>query len=195
MSILQKSKSALRRGILERRKEMTSADVKDASARIENSLKVFLNDHSYIQTLFAFASHQNEPNLLSLVTYANSKNITFALPRIIAKNEMCFYAWNGQTPLQQNIYGILEPPQAASELIPNASTIILVPCLAADRQGHRLGYGGGFYDRYLEKYPDALTVGVVYERFLMDVLPKEPHDIRLNAVLTESKIHFFGSGN
>jgi 5-formyltetrahydrofolate cyclo-ligase len=112
--------------------------------------------------------------------------LQYALPVIgAAAGEMAFHRWRLGEPLRPNRYKILEPdPQTAPPLVPAAATIILVPCLAADRSGCRLGYGGGYYDRFL-KTAAATTVGVVFADALVPVLPGESHDVRLAFVATE----------
>jgi len=66
-------------------------------------------------------------------------------------------------------------------------SVIIVPCLAADNNGNRLGYGSGWYDRFLAKHPKALKIGLVYDQFLLDEIPHEPHDIQLDFIITESE--------
>jgi|SRR5690554_3747865 len=65
--------------------------------------------------------------------------------------------------------------------------VIIIPCLAANYQGYRLGYGGGYYDRYLKDY-DGLTIGVVYENCLIDISFEEEFDIPLNILVTEKRV-------
>ena len=102
---------------------------------------------------------------------------------------MNFYSWNNKDTLKINKYGMLEPFKSLNSTIPN---IILVPLLAYDNQKNRLGYGGGFYDRYLKKYlknnKNILTIGIAFSFQKYHKLPVDKNDVRLNYILTEKGI-------
>ena len=89
-----------------------------------------------------------------------------------------------------NTYGILEPINRNKNIVPD---VILVPCLAFDQRGFRLGYGKGFYDRYLNKYSkkfnNILTVGVAFSFQKYHKLPINNKDFKLNYILTEKGIY------
>ena len=84
-------------------------------------------------------------------------------------------------------FGIQEPIGEAEDLSPD---IVVLPMLAADRQLYRLGYGGGYYDRYLARRPQALRIGICYSFQLADRLPAEPHDLPLHILVTDGEILF-----
>jgi 5-formyltetrahydrofolate cyclo-ligase len=102
---------------------------------------------------------------------------------------MNFFSWEKNKVLQINKYGILEPVKSKLK-IPN---IILVPLLAFDKDKHRLGYGKGYYDRYLNKYlkkfKNILTVGVAFSFQKHHKLPINNRDVKLNYILTEKGIY------
>lgn len=75
--------------------------------------------------------------------------------------------------------------QVAKEVNP---TVIIVTCLAADKSGNRLGYGSGWYDKFLANHPKATKIGLIYNQFLLDEIPHEPHDIKLDLTITESQV-------
>ena len=130
-----------------------------------------------------------EINVLKLIEnkYLINKNIL--LPVIEENNRMSFFSWKKNNVLLVNKYGILEPIKNKFE-IPN---LILVPILAFDRNKYRLGYGKGFYDRYLNKYlkksSNILTVGVAFSFQKYHKLPTDKHDVRLDYILTEKGIY------
>jgi 5-formyltetrahydrofolate cyclo-ligase len=78
--------------------------------------------------------------------------------------------------------GTRQPPEAAEQLLP---AFLLVPLLAFDRRGHRLGYGGGYYDRTLAALPGATAIGVAHAAQELDEVPAGPEDARLDAIATE----------
>ena len=86
--------------------------------------------------------------------------------------------------LVRHRYGMLEPGEDCPLLPPQELALVLVPALCYDRQGFRLGFGGGYYDRWLEGY-SGVRIGLCRERVLQDRLPTEPHDQRVDWVVTE----------
>jgi 5-formyltetrahydrofolate cyclo-ligase len=113
----------------------------------------------------------------------NNKNIL--LPVIEENNRMNFFPWKKNHVLFVNKFGILEPHKTKFK-IPN---LILLPILAFDRNKYRLGYGKGFYDRYLNKYSkkisNILTVGVAFSFQKHHKLPMNKNDVKLDYILTE----------
>ena len=130
-----------------------------------------------------------EINVLKLLEnqYMNNKNIL--LPVIEENNRMNFFSWKKNQVLLVNKFGILEP-QKTKFKIPN---LILLPILAFDRNKYRLGYGKGFYDRYLNKYlkkiNNILTVGVAFSFQKHHKLPINKNDVKLDYILTEKGLH------
>jgi len=126
-----------------------------------------------------------EVNVLKLLEnqYMNNKNIL--LPVIEENNRMNFFSWKKNHVLLVNKFGILEPYKTKFK-IPN---LILLPILAFDRNKYRLGYGKGFYDRYLNKYSkkisNILTVGVAFSFQKHHKLPINKNDVKLDYILTE----------
>ena len=99
---------------------------------------------------------------------------------------MAFYEWKNKDILKINKYGMLEPEVLTKKEVPD---IMLVPLLAFDKKNNRLGYGGGFYDRYLNKYlntfKNIMTVGIAFSFQRYHKLPVSKDDVKLNYVLTE----------
>lgn len=87
-------------------------------------------------------------------------------------------------------FGIPEPPGNAPPLPPHVAAIILVPGVAFDPHGHRLGSGMGFYDRVLPDHPDAIRIGVSIETFILDEVPSDPWDVPMDAIATERRFFF-----
>ena len=88
--------------------------------------------------------------------------------------------------LDEGPYGALQPGGPAPGLVPDA---LFVPLIGFTADGHRLGQGGGHYDRWLAAHPACLAIGLAWDCQLVDRLPVEPHDRRLNAVVTPSRIY------
>ena len=100
---------------------------------------------------------------------------------------MKFYKWNYLETLKVNKYGMLEPFTVKNHIIPD---VILVPLIAFDSNNHRLGYGKGYYDKFLNKYlkqnKNILTIGVAFLFQKYDKLPASKYDVKLKYILTEN---------
>jgi 5-formyltetrahydrofolate cyclo-ligase len=94
-----------------------------------------------------------------------------------------------ETPLFANRFGILEPAYSRDSVLqPSSDTLVVVPALAVDHQGVRLGYGGGYYDRYFGAFDTQkrpTLAAVVYKDFFVPRLPHEAHDLKVDFVVTE----------
>ena len=117
-----------------------------------------------------------------------------ALPAVMARGKsLVFRAWSPGDRLTLGPLGILEPSPAMAELIPD---VMLVPCAAFDRLGHRIGYGAGHYDftlAHLRKTKPITTVGVAFAAQEIKAVPALAHDVALDYVLTEKKAFDFRS--
>ena len=130
-----------------------------------------------------------EINVLKILelNFISKKNLL--LPIIEKNNLMNFFPWKKNDTLLVNKYGMLEPIKSKQ----NIPDIMLVPLLAFDKDKYRLGYGKGFYDRYLNRYlkkfKNILTVGVAFSFQKHHKLPIDKNDIKLNYILTEKGIY------
>ena len=129
-----------------------------------------------------------ELNVLKFLEFNNTWTQDILIPVTGKNNLMDFYSWKKNDVLFVNKFGILEPAKAQSK-VPN---IILVPLLAFDKNKYRLGYGKGFYDRYLNKYlkqfKNILTVGVAFSFQKHHNLPVNQNDVKLDLIITEKGI-------
>ena len=120
--------------------------------------------------------------------FSKNKKIT-SLPIIKKNNQMDFYEWSKDNPLKINQYGIIEP-LSQKKVYPD---ILLVPLLAFDKQFNRLGYGGGFYDRYIEKIENKKKVFKIGFSFSFQELKEVPvnnYDKKLDLIITERGLIF-----
>jgi 5-formyltetrahydrofolate cyclo-ligase len=117
-----------------------------------------------------------------------------ALPAVMARGKsLAFRAWAPDDRLMMGPLGILEPSPAATEIIPD---IMLVPLAAFDRLGHRIGYGAGHYDytlAHLRKVKPIAAIGLAFSAQEIEAVPALQHDVRLDYVLTETKVFDFRS--
>jgi 5-formyltetrahydrofolate cyclo-ligase len=126
-----------------------------------------------------------EVNVLRLLKLIKIKKLKTLLPVAKGRKKMNFVEWQHLDPLKVNSFGILDPFLPAKFLIPD---IMLVPLLAFDSQNNRLGYGKGFYDRYLSKFlikKKIITIGIAFLFQKYNKLPVSKLDIKLDYILTE----------
>lgn len=149
-------------------------------------------------TILCYAAIGSEADLTLLAEEALVRGKTVAFPVCAEESGvMEFYAVDALSELvEEGKYSIPTPPvRAERRIVPNESTMILMPGLIFDKNGKRIGYGGGYYDRYIRKYPtllhSSMTVGVTFHTFLSDIpIPYSDHDISVALVVTEKKLHF-----
>ena len=115
------------------------------------------------------------------------KGFKISLPVISSKFDMNFYFWNFNDPLHINRYGIPEP-KSKIKVIPS---ILLIPMVAFDKKLNRLGYGGGYYDRFLKKYEkkNIIKIGLAISCQEVKKLPLNSFDKKMDFVLTEKKLY------
>ena len=138
----------------------------------------------------------SEVDVLGIAEAALERGKTVGFP-VCRDGEMEFYSVKSLDEItEKNKYGIPEPKASEENLIvPTKTTMIIMPGLLFDKHGKRIGYGGGYYDKYIRRYPDMLhssmTVGVTYSAFLSDIpIPYTDLDISAALVVTEKKLHF-----
>lgn len=144
----------------------------------------FLNfDFSSDKIIGGYWPIGSELDLRPLLNQLYERGYKCALP-CLEEEGMIYRIWTPSTPLLQKKFHTLEPPSISEEVSPD---IIFVPLLAFDRKGHRLGYGKGHFDRYLEKHK-AFTIGVAFQEQEVLEVPNQEHDQALNSVLTNKEV-------
>ncbi|MEL7210605.1 MAG: 5-formyltetrahydrofolate cyclo-ligase [Actinomycetota bacterium] len=138
------------------------------------------------RVVMAFHGFDDEPHTDWLHEAIWASGARLALPRIEGPRvEPVLHERGG--PLVEAVLGVPEP--TGDPLDPTVVDIVIVPGLAFDRLGHRLGYGAGFYDRFLpDVRDDCRTVGVCFEPSLVDRLPTDPHDVPVDTVVTDETV-------
>lgn len=178
-------KKDLRKRYITLREQLSSQMRQHLSQLMVAELIPFLEAEPF-EKVFFFAPHRGEPDLWPILQEGPQK--IYCLPRMGAERTMEFRSIRLGDPLEVHNLGIKEPPIGPLNPLHAASddTVILVPALAMDRKGRRLGYGGGYFDRYLARFPEAFRIGVTYGFSLLENLPFASHDIPMHKILTES---------
>ena len=146
-----------------------------------------LSEYEKARTVFVYCSIGREADTRKLIERSLSDRKRVAVPRTTGGAEPGFAEYTPGTLTVTGSLGIPEPGAAAARLEPGGDDIVIVPGLAFDERGYRLGRGGGFYDRYLSGRC-CFKAGLCRERFLVNELPTESFDIRMDCVVTEERV-------
>ena len=173
-------KKELRRQIREQKRAMTEEEI---VARSEALGKLFRASELYQQakTIYGYLPYNQEVRTVPMLEQAILDGKQVAVPKVIG-DDMVFIYLTDMNQVEKGYAGIPEP--IANEPIATDETaLVLMPGLAFDPQGHRIGYGGGFYDRFLEKEPEHPTLALCYAFQMLEHLETEEHDIPVDCVL------------
>lgn len=186
-------KKKLRSAYLEKRNQMEPEKRKEASKKIREW--VFANKRfKAAKTVFVYASYKSEVETKEIIQGALRQGKRVAVPKVTG-DEMEFYAIQSWEELFPGYQGILEPQILDKEpVIPVDSDVMLLPGAVFDRKGGRIGYGGGYYDRYLDKVletyghrPYLMALGFACQ-ISNGTIPTEEHDKKMDCILTERRV-------
>lgn len=191
----QMSKDELRLRLTEQRRALTDLQrERFGSAIVERCLKTL--EREKIESLHSYApiSSKKEVDTRQLLkaVWRRWPKIVTAAPRVTGVGLLESVVVNADTEWREHAWGMPEPIEG--EVVPRDYQFdaIIVPTLGFDRHGYRLGYGGGYYDRFLDTQRQALTIGLCYQAgFVESGLQHEDHDVLLNLVITERATYRF----
>lgn len=189
-------KRKIRREALKRRDYLTKEQRRQASGII---LEKLMKQSCYQEAnaLLAYVSFRSEADTIPLISRALAENKAVFVPKVIGR-DMEFFRILSIDDLRKGYQGILEPTGDLSygdysSQLNSIQTLVCLPGAAFDRKRHRIGYGGGFYDRYLSKMMErttetVTTAALAFDCQIFDEIPWEAHDIRPACIVTESEI-------
>lgn len=182
------AKPQLRQEILQRRSRLTSVQSERAGRAIRDQLKhlPMWQQRPIVHCYLPIAS-KNEIDTWLIIKWwlsQGSEVWTSYLPNDPSQDGFCKI--DSRTTYAVGRYGIPLPQAPVVQVV--SPSVILVPCLAADIRGNRLGYGSGWYDWFLAKHPNAIRVGLVYDQFVYDQIPNDPSDQPLDILVTDKQV-------
>lgn len=135
-----------------------------------------------------YSPYQGEYDPAPVMAYLSARGVTLALPEVIGPHQpLRFRKWWPQAPMRKDAYGIAIPHETEQVIIDAA----VIPMIAFDSQGYRLGYGSGFFDRTLAAiHPRPLTIGIAFELLHLPTIYPHEHDIAMDYVVTEKTIYY-----
>jgi 5-formyltetrahydrofolate cyclo-ligase len=183
------NKQVLRRE-LQRMRDSIPSDEKKGLDRLIQDHVLHWEGYRSATTLFCYVSFRSEVDTIPIITESIRQGKIVTVPRINLDtgNMYALIVKDTDTSLQEGAYGILEPVQSCQELDYQCLELIVAPGLAFTLTGERLGYGGGYYDRFLKIYSHATICALTYDRMMLDEIPIKDHDIPVDYVITESGV-------
>ncbi len=173
-------KNALRAQIRARKRAMTEEEI---VSRSEKLAQLFLVSEAYrrAKTIYGYLPYNQEVRTVPMLEKALSDGKRVAVPKCYG-DEMRFLYMEDLSKVEKG-YANIPEPIADGPVADDPTALVLMPGLAFDPQGNRMGYGGGFYDKFLAAEPDHPTLALCYEFQMMDHLETEAHDIPVDYVI------------
>ena len=182
----KEKKIALRRELMDRRSVLTAEERRVQSGYINR----VLSEHwlaSTAKILHAFIPMQDEADIMPFLQDWLSTGKTLVTPRTLPQGDLSHHLTRDLTALEQGLFRSWFAPD--TPVYSGSYDLILVPALAFTRQGYRLGYGGGYYDRFLSQHATVLKVGVGFSHQLVTELPVEVHDVPVNQLVVDDQLY------
>ncbi len=181
-------KALLRREALARRKTLC-ATCPDAATQVAERLRSLLSAWAKDKIIAGYMTLEHELDCLPALAALQGLGAALALPVTpLEANALVFRAWQPGAPVEPGPLGVRQPYVDAAEVTPD---LLLVPLVAFDRTGHRLGYGAGYYDRtlaVLRSRRPTVAIGLAYDGQEVPAIPTTPTDQALDAVITEARV-------
>ena len=174
-------KSEIRKKIIKLRKKNY---LKNIEINFQSIIKILRKNKQTKKIVGGYYSYNYEANVMPLLEKFKKLNYIISIPKIGKKYDMNFFVWSTNDPLNINKYGIPEP--ITNKIV--YPDILLVPLVAYDEDRNRIGYGGGFYDRYIKKIKKikkVLTIGISFSYQKIKKIPIDKNDIKLDFIITE----------
>ncbi len=189
-SIVQREKDLTRQRIIKLRNGLTPQELREKSILVEDKL-FGINQFKQASVAMFYVSFRNEVHTPSMISRAIRAGKKVGIP-IVCKDEgrlLISELHDMDGELQPGSFGVLEPkPQFIRPMKLQQIEAVVLPGVAFDESGRRLGYGGGYYDRLLQSAGNKLLVGLAYEFQIVSALPGLDHDVGVNLVVTEQRI-------
>lgn len=181
-------KDNLRKVYIAKRKNIPYEEKKRLSSLIQNN---FIESDTYIKAdkIFIYVSMENEVGTGKIIERALCDGKTVAVPISKENRRMYFVPYEGIENMVKTRFGVLEPvSDEENEILPDENSVFIVPGVAFDEEGRRMGYGGGYYDTYIDKYHVENTVALAFDIQLQKTIPFEEHDKKMKYIITEKRI-------
>lgn len=191
---IKNQKNILRKDILKRRNDLRDSERESKSKQIFNTL-INLNEVKITEKVCVYVSKGSEVDTFSIIEQLINMYKAVYVPKSdIKSNFMSFHRINSLSQLTLGAFSVLEPSAKNEEYVfSHKNDICVVPALSFDKQGFRLGYGKGYYDRFLKDFK-GVKIGICFDDFLTKSLPKFNTDIAVDMIITENEKYICKGG-
>ena len=174
---------------MDTKNEIIKEQKKELRTKVKEKISK-LSRRENADTIFCYVSTEKEINTIPLLQEILDSGKRLGVPKCTGKGIMDAYEIQNLEQLKIGSYGILEPGEECDIILdPTEIQFAIIPCISCNRKGERLGHGGGYYDRYLEKMPEDCEKAILCRESLMcDEIPTEEHDERMDLVISENGI-------
>ena len=179
-------KRLIRKQIFAARKQCSDEQVRAWSHQVTDQV-TGLPEFAAARRIMAYADYNHEVITRYIIEEAWKAGKEVAVPKVVGK-DMVFYRLTDFSQLEPGYFGIPEPVRG--EIVDWEDALMVMPGVAFDIHNNRVGYGGGFYDRFLEKHPDIFRLAVAFDFQILDQVPTEPTDICPQIIVTQSKVYY-----
>ena len=178
-------KNQLKESILEKRNSLPKEEILEKSNEIKNKL-FNLRHYKNSRTIMFFVSINSEVNTHEMIKGA-LKSKMVVVPKVVHHEIEPSVIISFDNLIPSGKFGILEPIEAMKTAYKNIG-LVLVPGIAFDKEGHRIGYGFGYYDKFLKKVPKATKIGLAFDFQVVEKIPRELHDVPVDLIVTEKRV-------
>jgi 5-formyltetrahydrofolate cyclo-ligase len=186
------SKNGLRQSALKSRRSLGRSELDSLSERIKARL-LRLPEYASARTLSSYVAKSDEVQTARIIESALAGGKRVLVPRSDpASFQLTFAEISSLSELIPGHFGVLEPPPNAPPVRLDESDVVLVPVVAWDEDGQRLGYGKGYFDRALKVNPRPVRIGLALESQRHEEIPQSPADVRLDLIVTEQRVVALG---
>lgn len=182
-------KKALRKEIKALRAAHTDEQIHELSLGVRDRV-LTLQEYRQAEVIYAYVDCKHEVETSDIIRAAWADGKRVAVPKVLGQDMKFFYITSLENDLEEGYYGIREPYEkhAADESGDEEKALMLMPGVAFDEERHRIGYGGGFYDRFLESHPKLSRVALAFEFQVKESVPYEAFDICPEKIVTEKRV-------
>ena len=180
-------KKILRKSLFEKRRALDKTQKSKWDKII--SEKIINSDYfKNAEQILIFSSTENEFDTQYIIQHCRLLDKQVFYPVCTdGDGNMSFYKVDSADDLQVGMYNILEPKPTCKKYISQENDLVIVPCLSADRSRNRIGYGKGYYDRFLKDF-SGVSIAPCYDEMLWDEIPTDKYDIKINIIVTDKEV-------
>lgn len=183
-------KDFLRKELREKRHKLSVKEVDNKSSYIEIQLDKIISKIN-AKNIMLYYSFKNEVStekyILKLLN--NDFNVILPYSKVSTRSIIPYLIKNLKEDLSKSSFGILEPNININSVFPiDKIEVVVIPGIAFDIQGNRMGFGAGFYDRFLIKNENMIKIAICYDFQLLNSIPNEPHDVKMDIIITDERV-------